>query len=199
MERFILATNNMHKLAEMKRILLPLGIDVVSAKEVNLDLGEVEETGTTFLENARIKAKSAFIRTGIPAIADDSGLVVDALNGNPGVYSARYGGEGLTDSQRIDLLLSELKDVPPKQRTARFVCEICCIINDNTEITAKGVCEGVIAAAQSGNGGFGYDPIFFIPQENKTFAELTDADKDSLSHRGKALAELKTKITDLYK
>lgn len=199
MERFILATNNMHKLAEMKRILLPLGIDVVSAKEVDFDLGEVEETGTTFLENARIKAKSAFIRTGIPAIADDSGLVVDALNGRPGVYSARYGGEGLTDSRRIDLLLSELKDVPPEQRTARFVCEICCIINDNTEIIAKGVCEGVIAAAQSGNGGFGYDPIFFIPQENKTFAELTDADKDSLSHRGKALAELKTKITNLYK
>lgn len=177
---FVIATHNAHKLAELERILAPLHIDVTTA-----ELDEVEETGTTFAQNAFLKADAACKQTGLPAVADDSGLMVDALNGAPGVYSARYAGEGATDGQRIEKLLNALKDVPQKQRTARFVSSICCVFPNGQTVTAEGDCPGSIAFAPAGNGGFGYDPVFLV--NGKTFAELTAQEKDEISHRGKAL------------
>lgn len=177
---FVIATHNAHKLAELERILAPLHIDVTTA-----ELDEVEETGTTFAQNAFLKADAACKQTGLPAVADDSGLMVDALSGAPGVYSARYAGEGATDSQRIEKLLNALRDVPQEQRTARFVSSICCVFPNGQTVTAECDCPGSIAFAPAGNGGFGYDPVFLV--NGKTFAELTAHEKDEISHRGKAL------------
>ncbi len=177
---FVIATHNAHKLAELQRILRPLEIDAVTA-----DLTEAEETGTTFAENAFLKAQSACRETGMPAVADDSGLMVDALNGAPGVYSARYAGENATDADRIQKLLSQMQDVPEHARGAKFVSSICCVFPDGTTITAEGECPGKIAFAPAGDGGFGYDPVFLCGE--KTYAEMTDAEKDAVSHRGKAL------------
>lgn len=194
---FIAATNNKNKIAEFDRILHPLGITVLPASELGMELPEVEETGETFEENAELKAKSACEATKRPAIADDSGLMVDALGGRPGVYSARYAGEGATDEEKIDKLLSELRDTPDGERNAHFVCAICCCFPDGKKIVVRGECDGSIGYAPRGNGGFGYDPIFFT-QDNKTFAELSNVEKDALSHRGKALRafaeELKKQI-----
>lgn len=186
---FIIASNNEKKVKELDRILLPLGISVKTAKQMGIELDEVEETGTTFEENAELKAKAACEKTGIPAIADDSGLVVDALDGRPGIMSARYAGENATDEEKIDKLLCELRDAKSSSRDAHFVCVICCYFPDGKKIFARGECDGTIGYAPRGNGGFGYDPIFFTAG-NKTFAELSDTQKDALSHRGKALREL---------
>lgn len=194
MNKFIIASNNAKKIKEIERILNPLGIEALSAEKCGFNLDEVEETGTTFAQNAYLKAKAAFDKTGMPAVADDSGLEVDALNGRPGVYTARYGGEGLTSRQRYMLLLDEMKDVEKKDRTARFVSEICCILDDNTVITSRGECEGEIAFSESGDDGFGYDPIFIEPKSGKSFAQLCAKEKDSISHRGKALEILKEKL-----
>lgn len=192
MKKFIIATNNAKKLVEMDRILSPLGINAVTAKEAGVDLGDVEETGATFEENALIKAMSAFEKSGLPSIADDSGLMVDALGGRPGVYTARYGGEGLSDKERYMRLLEELKDVPKEKRTARFVCAICCVLSKEETITVRGECEGEIAFEPCGEGGFGYDPIFLYG--GKSFALLTPAEKDGVSHRGKALRLLREEL-----
>lgn len=178
--KFVIATHNKHKLQELQRILSPLGVDAVTA-----DLSEVEETGTTFSENAYLKAKSACDETGLPAVADDSGLEVDALDGRPGVYSARYAGEGATDAQRIQKLLGELTEVSAEKRTARFVSAICCVFPNGDILRAEGDCPGSIAFAPAGEDGFGYDPIFLCGE--KTFAQMTAAEKDAVSHRGKAL------------
>lgn len=178
--KFVIATHNKHKLQELQRILSPLGIDAVTA-----DLSEVEETGTTFSENAYLKAKSACDETGLPAVADDSGLEVDALDGRPGVYSARYAGEDATDAQRIQKLLGELTEVSAEKRTARFVSAICCVFPNGDILRAEGDCPGSIAFAPAGEDGFGYDPIFLCGE--KTFAQMTAAEKDAVSHRGKAL------------
>ncbi len=193
MTKFLIATGNVGKVREFGRILEPLGIEAVSAREAGISLDDVEETGTTFAENAYIKAKAAFERTGLPSIADDSGLSVDALNGEPGVYSARYAGEGADDSMRIAKLLKNLDGVEKQNRTAHFTCSICCIIDKDTIITAEGKCYGVIADKPMGNGGFGYDPIF-LTDGGKTFGQLTAEEKDSVSHRGKALRELSEKL-----
>lgn len=181
--KFIIATHNQKKLKELQRILEPLGIDVITG-----DLTEVEETGTTFTENSRLKAESACKESGLPAVADDSGLVVDALNGAPGVYSARYAGENATDAQRIEKLLHEMKDVPQEQRTARFVSVVSCVFPDGKIITAEGVCEGTIGFLPKGQGGFGYDPVFMVG--DKSYAEMTAEEKDKISHRGLALGKL---------
>ncbi len=184
--RYILATHNQDKIIEMTRILQPLGIEAVIDRDLGIALPEVEETGTTFAENAYLKAASACAATGLPAIADDSGIVVDALNGAPGVYSARYGGEGLDDRGRNKLLLSELEGVPTAQRTAHYACAICCVFPDGrAPITAEGTMDGVIDTFEHGNGGFGYDPLFLVGE--KTVAELTAEEKDEISHRGNAL------------
>ena len=192
MKKFIIATNNQKKLLELDRILNPLGINAVTAKDAGVDLGGVEETGTTFEENAFIKAISAFEKSGLPAIADDSGLMVDALKGRPGVYTARYGGEGLSDKERYMYLLEEMKNIPKENRTARFVSAICCVLSENEKITVRGECVGEIAFEPSGEGGFGYDPIFLY--EGKSFAILSPEEKDSISHRGKALRLLRDEL-----
>lgn len=190
--KFIIATNNQKKLKELERILNPLGINAVSAKDEGISLGDVEETGTTFAENAFIKAEAAFKKTGLPSVADDSGLCVDALDGRPGIYSARYAGENATDSDKNNKILSELKDVSEKDRTAHFTCAICCVLPNGEKIEVEGVCEGSIAFEPHGNGGFGYDPIF--KYGDKSYAELSSAEKDAVSHRGQALRKLKAEL-----
>lgn len=188
MEPFIIATHNVKKLAELERILTPLGISVQTASQAGFTLPEVDETGTTFAENARLKAESAMRATGRPAVADDSGLVVDALGGAPGVYSARYAGPDASDRDRYEKLLCELADVPDDRRTARFVSAVCCVFPDGTSIDVTGACEGRIARAPRGDGGFGYDPVFLVG--DRSYAELTAAEKDEISHRGRALRAL---------
>lgn len=183
MTTFVIATHNQEKLKELERILKPLNISAVTA-----ELDEVEETGTTFRENAYLKAEAACRQTGMPAVADDSGLMVDALGGAPGVYSARYAGEGASDADRIAKLLANLKDVPKEKRTAKFVCAICCVFPDGKRIDVQGECPGEIAFEPHGNGGFGYDPVFLV--NGKSFAELSAEEKDSISHRGRALKKL---------
>lgn len=190
--KFIIATNNPKKLIELKRILNPLGIDAVTAKEFGISLDEVEETGTTFAENAFIKADAACKLAGIPAIADDSGLCVDALNGAPGVYSARYAGEGSTDAQKIEKLLSELNNVPEYERNAHFTSSVCCVFPNGDKVAANGECEGTIAFEPDGDGGFGYDPIFLY--NGVSFGKLTAEQKDKVSHRGKALRIFKEEL-----
>ncbi|MBP5303951.1 MAG: RdgB/HAM1 family non-canonical purine NTP pyrophosphatase [Clostridia bacterium] len=176
--KFVIATHNAHKVEEFSRILAPLGIEAMA----DPSLSDVEETGTTFSENAFLKAQAACKETGLPAVADDSGLCVDALNGEPGIYSARYAPEG----QKKQTILNKLQGIPKEQRTARFVCAICCVFPNGEMITAQGVCEGTIAFACRGDSGFGYDPIFECP-DGKTFGEKTAQEKDQYSHRSKAL------------
>ena len=187
--KFIIATHDKKKLAEMERILNPIGIEVSTAQ-----LQEVDETGTTFAENAYLKANAACKETGLPAIADDSGLAVDSLNGAPGIYSARYAGEHATDLQKMEKLLYELKDVPKEKRTARFVCSICCVFPNGDCITAEGTCEGTIAFELTGDGGFGYDPIFLVGEQS--FGQLSNEEKDRMSHRGKALMLFSQKLQE---
>lgn len=184
--KILLATNNAHKALEMKRILEPLGFEVLLPKEAGVSF-EADETGATFAENARIKAQAALEASGLPAVADDSGLAVDALNGAPGVYSARYAGEGATDADRNKKLLDAMKEIPEGKRSARFVCSICCLFPNGCEIIAEQCCEGTVAFAPDGEGGFGYDPIFIERETGLTFGRLSDEQKDQLSHRGKAL------------
>ena len=194
MQTFIIATHNKKKLAELERILAPLGIRAQTAEQAGFTLDEVEETGTTFEENAYLKAEAAMRQTGLPAVADDSGLMVDALGGAPGVYSARYAGENATDEQRNEKLLQELKAVPAEQRTARFVSAVCCVFPDGETVQVRGECEGTIAFAPSGSGGFGYDPLFLVGE--KTYAELSAAEKDAISHRGRALCALQKALQE---
>ena len=183
--KVVLASHNQKKMVEMKAILSQMGVEVLSQAEVGVDL-EPEETGTTFEENARIKAQAVMQATGLPAIADDSGLMVDALGGDPGVYSARYGGPGLDDTGRWQLLLKNMAG--ESNRACKFVSVICCAFPDGGEVMAQGECPGILAQGPSGDGGFGYDPIFYLPQLGKTMAQLTPAEKNQISHRARALA-----------
>ena len=189
--KLVLASQNKKKLVEMNDILSSLGIEVCSQADAGVDL-EPEETGTTFEENSLIKAKAVMEASGPPAIADDSGLCVDALRGAPGVYSARYGGEDLSDEGRYRLLLENMQGQMP--RTAQFVSVITCCFPNGDVITARGECPGTIAFAAMGEGGFGYDPVFFVPPLKKTFAQLTPEEKNAISHRGKALKIFQEKL-----
>lgn len=189
--RLLVATGNRHKLEEFRRILAPLGIEAVSPAEVGAAL-DVEETGETFAENARLKAMALRERTGLGVAADDSGLCVDALGGRPGVHSARYMGEDTPHSEKIAGLLRELEGVPDEKRTARFVAAICCVLADGTLLECEGVCEGAIAHSPRGSGGFGYDPVFLVG--DKSFADLAPDEKDRVSHRGRALRQLAEKL-----
>lgn len=182
---FILATNNMKKLAEMQRILSPLGINVVTAKMLGVTLEDVEEDGETFEDNAKLKARAACKEMNMPAIADDSGLCVDYLNGAPGIFSARFAGEHGNDEKNNDLLLEKLDGVPLEKRTAHYVCAICCTFPDGREIVVRGECSGVIGFERDGNEGFGYDPLFLV--DGKAFGRYTAEEKDKISHRGNAL------------
>ena len=183
--KVILASKNAHKLEELSAILGQLGFEIALESEYGLDI-EVEETGTTFEENSFLKADAVMKASGLPVLADDSGLMVDALDGAPGVYSARYGHKN-SDAERIDYLLANLKDVPAGSRAAKFVCVITCLWPDGRKIVARGECPGVITHEVHGENGFGYDPVFFLPELGKTYAELTPAEKNAISHRARAL------------
>ena len=195
-EKFVLATHNPGKLKEMGDILARFGVEVVSPKDLGITV-DVEETGATFAENAMLKAKAICAAAKLPAIADDSGLCVDALNGGPGVYSARYGGEGLDDKGRYMLLLNSMRGQPT--RAAHFACAIACVFPNGDELTAEGRCDGTIAFAPIGEGGFGYDPVFFVPELKKTFGQLTAEEKSAISHRGRALAVFVEKLETYLK
>lgn len=182
---FILATNNIKKLAEMQRILSPLGINVVTAKMLGKQLEDVEEDGKTFEDNAKLKARAACKEMNMPAIADDSGLCVDYLDGAPGIFSARFAGEHGNDEKNNDLLLEKLDGVPLEKRTAHYVCAICCTFPDGREIVVRGECNGVIGFERDGHEGFGYDPLFLV--DGKAFGRYTAEEKDKISHRGNAL------------
>lgn len=183
--KILIATHNVKKRDELQRILSPLGIEVVTDSDIGCTLRDVDENGSSFEENALIKAFAGCEDSGLPCIADDSGLVVDALNGAPGIYSARYSGVHGADEANNDKLLKELKDVPEDKRTARFVCSVCCVFPDGRKITVNGACEGTIFRERHGNGGFGYDPLFNCG--GRPFGEITGEEKDMISHRGKAL------------
>lgn len=182
--RFVLASHNPGKLREMQAVLQALGVEVVLQSQLGISV-EVEENGTTFAENARLKAQAVCAASGLPAIADDSGLCVDALNGAPGVYTARYGGEGLDDEGRYRLLLNNMRGAGT--RACHFETAISCVFPDGRELTAQGRCDGTVAYAPMGEDGFGYDPVFFVPRLKKTFAQLTPEEKNAVSHRGQAL------------
>lgn len=192
---FILATNNMKKLAEMQRILSPLGVNVVTAKMLGITLEDVEEDGETFEDNAKIKARSACKETNMPAIADDSGLCVDYLGGAPGIFSARFSGEHGNDEKNNDLLLEKLDGVPMEERTAYYVCAICCTFPDGREIVVRGECHGNIGFERDGNEGFGYDPLFLV--NGKAFGRYTAEEKDKISHRGNALRLLTKELENI--
>ncbi len=189
--KIIAATKNKNKLREFGEILKDF--EIISQEEAGVDI-DVEETGTTFEENSYLKAKAIYDITGITTIADDSGLCVDALNGEPGVYSARYGGEGYDDKGRVQLLLKNMKNVPGEERTARFVCVIT-LVGDEGVLTARGECEGRIDYEPKGENGFGYDPVFYVDRFEKTLAEVTPEEKNSISHRGKALKIFAEKLS----
>jgi len=192
----LVATGNAGKLREFRRLLD--GLEILSPADLSLAL-EVEETGATFEANARLKAEAYAAASGLPALADDSGLEVDALDGAPGVHSARYGGPGLDDGQRLELLLQRLAGQrQPAERTARFRCVLVAVTTDGRHCRAEGVCEGRIASAPMGSGGFGYDPIFYLPHLGRTMAELPAPEKDRISHRGRALRAVRPLLRETF-
>jgi len=194
-QKIVLASGNKGKLREFQELLANRGFEVLPQSDFAVT--EAEETGTTFVENAIIKARHACRATGLPAIADDSGIEVDALNGRPGVYSARYSGANATDASNNEKLLQELAGVPEAQRSARYHAVLAYMrhADDPTPILCHGVWEGVILTEPRGEGGFGYDPLFFVPSHQCASAELDKAEKNRISHRGKAMQELLQKIS----
>ncbi|MFP1922372.1 RdgB/HAM1 family non-canonical purine NTP pyrophosphatase [Lonsdalea quercina] len=190
MQKVVLATGNAGKVRELADLLADFGLDIVAQTELGVD--SAEETGLTFIENAILKARHAARATGLPAIADDSGLSVDALAGAPGIYSARYAGEDADDQQNLNKLLEAMRDVPDDQRTARFHCVLVFLMHadDPTPLVCHGSWQGTLAREPAGSGGFGYDPIFLVPDAGVTAAELTRSEKLSRSHRGQALRQL---------
>ena len=189
--KMVLASQNAHKKAEMSHILEQYGIELILQSELGLHI-DVEETGETFEANSLLKARAVMEAAGLPAIADDSGLCVDALNGAPGVYSARYGGEGLDDVGRYRLLLENLRG--QLDRRGKFVSVVTACFPNGDVLVARGECPGTIAYAPQGDNGFGYDPVFFVPSARKTFAQLTEEEKNAISHRGNALKIFKEKL-----
>ena len=192
--RFLLATHNLKKQAEMQRILSPLGIEVLTADMAGVALTDVDETGETFRENAFLKADSGCRESGLPCIADDSGLCVDALGGAPGVYSARFSGVHGDDNANIAKLLAALKDVPDEKRTAHFACVVCVCFPDGRKLELEGRCNGKIGYEKQGSDGFGYDPVFMVGA--RSFAQFTADEKDAVSHRGNALRKLCKALPD---
>lgn len=197
---FVLASNNEDKLKELRTLISEFGLDVLSQSEAGFSL-DVEETGVTFHENALLKAKAAAGVSGKPAIADDSGLMVDALGGQPGVWSKRYGGGGLNDEERNALLLKNLAEIAPtqEQRAAKFVSAIACVFPNGDVIAAEGYCSGSILHAPRGCGGFGYDPVFLVDGTDMSMAELTAEEKNRVSHRGNALRIFIPKLKEYLK
>lgn len=190
MQKVVLATGNPGKVNELADLLRDFGMDIVA--QTSLGVESAEETGLTFIENAILKARHASAQTGLPAIADDSGISVDALGGAPGIYSARYAGEDASDEQNLHKLLDAMKSVPDEKRQAQFNCVLVYLrhAEDPTPLVFHGRWPGIITHVPSGQGGFGYDPIFYVPELNRTSAELSKSEKQAISHRGKALAML---------
>lgn len=186
----VLATHNAGKIREFKSVLEPLGYSVTAVRDLCPDLQEPEETGTTFEENACLKASYYMKATGLPCLADDSGIIADALDGRPGVYSARYAGPECDDQKNNQKLIDELSAFSPEQRTVHYVCVLALLFPDGREIIKKGVCSGVLRDFYAGTNGFGYDPLFYVPEKGKTMAEMTMNEKNEISHRGKALEQL---------
>ncbi len=194
--KVVLASKNQHKLVEISRILEKLDIQLVLQSELGVDI-DVEETGTTFEENSFLKAQAVMQATGLPALADDSGIAVDALNGEPGIYSARYGfDDTLDDWGRLLLLLKNTENVPDGQRQAQFVCVITLVTPEGEVIQARGEAHGELLRQAAGQGGFGYDPIFYYPPFGKTFAEVTAEEKNQVSHRAVALKAMYEKLKE---
>jgi len=195
--KLLVATRNEGKVCELTDMLTDIRVDWLSLNDISLT-HEVAETGSTFAENAILKANEYAQESKLLTLADDSGLEVDALDGRPGVHTARFGGPGLTSEQRYQLLLSELEHVPQAQRTARFRCVVAVSWPEGLLGTAEGVCEGVIAMRPAGEGGFGYDPVFYLPERGKTMAELPATVKRRISHRGLAFASIKPLLQQLF-
>ena len=194
MRKIVFATGNQGKLREVKKILADLNVDIVSMKEEGIQI-DVDENGTTFAENAQIKATAIGAHTDAIVLADDSGLVIDALNGEPGIYSARYLGEDTSYRIKNQNLIDRLEGVPDEKRTAHFVCAIAAALPDGTVLHTEGTIEGIIGYEERGENGFGYDPIFYVPKLGKTTAELTD-EKNAISHRGSALEKMKVLLRE---
>lgn len=189
--QLVLATRNAKKLAELDRLLASAGLDVeILGSDAFSDLPEIDETGSTFAENSLIKARAVAAHTGLTAIADDSGLCVDALDGQPGIYSARWAGQGATDESNLDLVLEQIRDVEPAQRTAHFACAAALVLPSGKEYVVQGQVNGVLLTQRRGVGGFGYDPIFLPDGFDITTAEMTSEQKDAISHRGQAMRAL---------
>jgi len=194
--KLVLASQNKHKLEEMQAILAQFGVEIVLQSELGLSI-DPEETGTTFEENSELKAAAVMEACGLSSIADDSGLVVDALGGEPGVYSHRFGNKN-SDEERCLYLLERMEHVADPDRTARFVSVITCLFPDGRKLVARGTCEGMILHEMRGENGFGYDPLFFVPSQNKTFSELSGEEKNAISHRGNALAAFCVKYREMF-
>ena len=193
--RIVFATGNAGKMKEIRLIMEDLGCEVVSMKEAGAD-PEIEENGTTFAENAEIKARAVWNCTGDIVLADDSGLVVDYIGGEPGIYSARYMGEDTSYEIKNQNIIDRLADAKEEERTARFVSAIAAVLPDGSELVTEGTIEGLIAHEPAGNGGFGYDPIFYLPEYGVTSAEIPIEKKNEISHRGKALEAMKIKLRE---
>lgn len=196
MDKIVFATNNEGKVKEIKEILKDFPIEVVSMKEMGIT-ADIEENGATFEENSFIKARALVKLTGLPALADDSGLEVDYLNGEPGIYSARYLGRDTDYDYKNNYIIDKLSGAKGEERSARFVCVISLVLPDGREFVERGVVEGLIGYEQKGENGFGYDPIFYLPEYGKTSAELPPEEKNRISHRGKALTAMKKLIVTL--
>ncbi len=193
MKKIIFATGNQDKLREIREILADTGIEVVSMKEAGINV-KIVENGKTFAENAAIKARTVSRASGEIAVADDSGLVVDAMNGEPGIYSARWMGEDTSYRVKNAEILKRLEGIPDEKRSARFVCAMVCVFPDGREIVCEDTFEGRIGYREAGENGFGYDPIFYVPEKGCYSAELPREEKNAISHRGKALRRLKAEL-----
>ena len=191
---FVFASHNKGKIQEVQEILAPFGIEI---EPIPADFPEIEENGTSFEENAKIKARAVCQATGLPAVADDSSLTVDALDGFPGIHSARWAGPEANDHDRNQLLLEKLLSVPEEQRGAQFVCVAACVFPDGRELAVRGQCRGTILGEEHGSGGFGYDPIFCVPEYGCTFGELASDVKNSISHRARAFTALGSALKTL--
>ena len=196
MDKIVFATTNAGKIKEIKEILADFDVEVASMKEMNIT-ADIEENGATFEENSLIKARAVSKLTGLPALADDSGLEVDYLNGEPGIYSARYLGRDTDYDYKNNYIINKLKEAKGEERSARFVCVISLVLPDGREFVKKGVMEGRIGYEIKGENGFGYDPIFYLPEYGKTSAEISAEEKNKISHRGKALSAMKELIASL--
>ncbi len=197
--KIVVATKNAHKVKELSEMLALDGLSLVTLSDMGFT-GEIEENGSTFAENALIKARTAARLYGLPALADDSGLCVDALDGEPGIYSARYAsadGENASDAANVEKLLEKLKSIPSGERTARFVCAIALVTPDGSEKVVTGACEGVITSEVRGKGGFGYDPVFYYVPYCKTFGEATEEEKNKVSHRANAVRQIREEFLKL--